>query len=70
MLETLVALDLAQRLMKDQFETGAGAKVGRVERERRSPFRAASALVMGMLAPPKPRSSGARQPACPEGSGR
>jgi hypothetical protein len=52
MLEVLVALDVTQRHMKNQFETEAPrtrANVRRVGRKHRSPFRAASALAMRIL---------------------
>ena len=46
MLEVLVAIDLAQRHMRQQFEMDAptGTNVHRAEEKHRSPFRTAFAL--------------------------
>jgi hypothetical protein len=51
MLEVLVALDVAQRHMKDQVEMDVptGAKVRRAHRKHRSPSRAAFVLAMRVL---------------------
>ena len=56
MLETLVALDLAQRHMKEQFEMDrpAAAKARRPDREHRPWLRDASALAMRVFARTKP----------------
>jgi hypothetical protein len=76
MLEVLVALDETQRHMKDLFEIDAPttrANVRRAGRKHRSPFRAASALAMRVLAKGETtRRSGRRaQPASSEeGRGR
>jgi hypothetical protein len=75
MLEVLVALDVTQRHMKDQFEIEAPttrANVRRAGRKHRSPFRAASALAMRVLAKAETtQRSGRRvQPASSEGRGR
>jgi hypothetical protein len=76
MLEVLVALDVTQRHMKDQFEIEAPttrANVRRAGRKHRSPFRAASALAIRVLARGEKTThrSGRRvQPASSEGRGR
>ena len=51
MLEVLVALDVAQREMKNQFELDApaGARVRRADRKHRSLFRAARALALRVV---------------------
>jgi hypothetical protein len=51
MLEVLVALDVAQREMKNQFELDAPARANArdADRKRRSPVRAARALALRVL---------------------
>jgi hypothetical protein len=74
MLDVLVALDVTQRHMKNQFEMEAPtrAKARRADRKHRSPLRAGSALAIRVLASVRTRHrSGKRaQPASSEGSGR
>jgi hypothetical protein len=75
MLEVLVALDVTQRHMKEQFEIEAPttrANVRRAGRKHWSPVRAAPALAMRVLAKGETthRSGRRVQPASSEGRGR
>jgi hypothetical protein len=74
MLDVLVALDVAQRDMKNQFEMQAPprTKARRADRKHRSPLRAGSAQAIRVLASVRTRhrSGQPAQPASSEGSGR
>jgi hypothetical protein len=71
MFDLLVALDVTQRHMKNQFEMEAPtrAKARRADRKHRSPLRAGSALAIRVLASVRTRHRSGRQPASSEGSG-
>ena len=72
MLETLVALDLAQRHMKEQFEMDrpVAAKARRTDREHRPRLRDAPALAMRVFARTQPHRTEAPRPTCPQSSDR